>query len=141
MEQKKNIQKKPQKPKESFLKRNWHIILITVLLAFGMSQCAKSCNRKTNIKQQNQEILLKDSTINALSQKIDTLSNSLHYYTALYENETKHNTNFASIATGNQAELYSKINSLESKVSELEKTVSRLNKENKSLKDSLNKTK
>ena len=68
----------------------------------------------------------RDSIINVLNVEIDTLKNGLNYYTALYNSEKSHNSNFANIATGNQAELYNKIN-------ELEATVSRLQNENKSL--------
>lgn len=140
MEQKKpNIKKKPTQ-KENFFKKNWQIILIVVLLAFGMSQCAKSCNRKTNIKYQNFTLTQKDSVINSLELKIDTLKNSVQYYTALFESEKNHNSNFASIATGNQTELYSKINALESKNIELEKKIQKLEKENKALKDTIAKT-
>lgn len=131
MEQKKqNIKKTKPTKKENFFKKNWHIIVISVLLLFSMSQCMKRCSKNTTIQTQTQ-------TIDSITKQNDTLKNSLNYYTALFESEKNHNSNFASIATGNQAELYSKINALENKNAELEKKIQKLEKENKSLRDTI----
>lgn len=140
---KKQTVKKPVK-KTSFLKKYWHIIVISVLLLFGMMQCTKSCNRSGNIKLQNIEIQKRDSIIDNLEVQVDTLTNSLHYYIALYESETKHNSNFASIATGNQNDLYNQMNQLNAQILSLQNekilldnTIRRLNSENSILKDSI----
>ena len=128
---------KNTKKKKSWFKRNWHILAIALLLALFMSQCTKSCSRGQTIKMQDTEIAKRDSIINELEQRIDTLKNSVNYYTALFESEKSHNSNFASIATGNQAELYGKITQLEQSNAALDNTIKRLTKENKALRDSL----
>lgn len=139
-----NKQTKKVVKKEGFLKKYWHIIVISILLLFGMMQCTKSCSRKGNIALQNVEIQKRDSIIDNLELRVDTLSNSLNYYKALYESEIQHNSNFTSIATGNQNELYSQMNklnndilSLQNDKIKLEKTIKNLNSENNILKDSL----
>lgn len=144
MENKQKNQVKKKVEKTSFIKKNWHIIIICVLFIFGMSQCTKSCNRNQNIKYQNKELHTKDSIIDALNCKVDTLTTSLHYYTALYESEIKHNSNFASIATGNQNELYEQMEQLNNEIVSLkndnitlDNRIKQLNKENSALKDSL----
>lgn len=131
--------------KTNFIKKNWYIIVICILVAFGMSQCTKSCTRGQNIKSQNKEIVKRDSVIDAINLKVDTLTNSLHYYTALYESEIQHNSNFASIATGNQNELYNQMNQLNNQILGLqnekimlEKNLKNLTKENSILRDSIN---
>lgn len=145
---KQQVKKQPiktdKKKKEGFFKKYWHIILICILFVFGMMQCTRSCNRNQNIRHQNQEIQKRDSIIDNLNLQIDTLSNSIHYYTALYESEIKHNTNFTSIATGNQNELYNQMNQLNNKIVSLqnekivlENSIKRLNKENSMLRDSI----
>lgn len=135
---------KQQKTKEGFFKRYWHIIVIIVLLLFAMSQCTKSCSRNQKISGQNKEMLAKDSIIDNLSLQVDTLKNSLNYYVALYNAERSHNSDFTSIATGNQNELYTQITDLNAKIVSLQNEsivlnnkIKSLNKENGVLKDSL----
>lgn len=136
---------KQTKPKKvSFFKKYWHIIVIGILLLFGMMQCSKSCSRKGNISRQNIEIQKRDTIIDNLEFRVDTLTNSLNYYTALYNSERSHNSNFASIATGNQNELYNQMNALNSQILSLqnekiglERNIRNLGRENAVLKDSL----
>ena len=135
---------KSQKPKNNFFKKNWHIIVIVILFLFGMGQCTRSCSRNQSIHTQTEEIMKKDSIINSLEMTIDTLKNNVNYYTALFESERNHNSNFASIATGNQAELYGQINNLIERNTTLEKEntslkdkVNSLEKENKELKETI----
>lgn len=136
--------KTKKKKKEGFFKRYWQFIVMFVLLAFAMSQCTKSCSRNMSISKQNIEIAYRDSIIENLELRVDTLMNTVQYYLALYEAETKHNSNFASIATGNQNELYNQMNALNSQILSLqndkismERTIKTLNKENGVLRDSV----
>jgi len=64
------------------LKKNWHIIVIIVLMLFGLSKCTQSCNRQSIIDKQKLEIQKQDSikqvlndSIITLNHKIDLLSN------------------------------------------------------------------
>lgn len=132
-----NKQTKKVVKKEGFLKKYWHIIVICLLFVFAMSQCTRSCTRNSKIKTQNIEIQKRDSTINSLTLEIDTLKNNLNYYTALYNSERSHNSNFASIATGNQNELYNQMNELNNQILTLQNKNTLLNKENSMLRDSI----
>lgn len=134
MEQKNNIK---QNNKKNWIQRNWSIILMCLFLVFGMSQCMSRCSKNGKINMQETTITQKDSIIDNLNTQIDTLKFSLNYYTALFESERNHNSNFASIATGNQSELYSKINSLEAQIATLENRLRTLSAENKKLSDSI----
>lgn len=145
MEQKtktQNIQKQQAK-KESkfkqFIKKYWAIILAALFMMMWMSKCSSSCsaNRKVNYQTH---------VIDSLKVVNDTLRNSLNFYTALYQAESKHNDNFKSVAVGNQTELYTKINDLEmaieakdEEIKNLKQQMNVLKKENNELKTKLDK--
>lgn len=145
MEQKtktQNIQKQQIK-KESkfkqFIKKYWAIILAALFMLMWMSKCSSSCsaNRKVNYQTH---------VIDSLKVVNDTLRNSLNFYTALYQAESKHNDNFKSVAVGNQTELYTKINNLEiaieakdEEIKNLKQQINALKKENNELKTKLDK--
>ena len=76
------------------IKKNWHIIVIVILLLFGMSKCTQSCNRSTEIDNNNTIIQQKDSTIKvlndsvvSLNHKIDLLSNDKSNQEKLIESQ------------------------------------------------------
>lgn len=117
--------------KRGFFKKYWQIILICVLGLFGMSKCTTSCNRQSTIDSQVHYI----DSITACN---DSLRESLNYYTAMYELESKHNDNFTNIAVGNQNELYAKITALEKDNESLVAKSNALAKENKDLKSKIN---
>lgn len=59
------------------IKKNWHIIVIVVLLLFGMSKCTQSCNRSTEINKNITTIEQKDSLIKVLEDSIVTLNHNI----------------------------------------------------------------
>lgn len=59
------------------IKKNWHIIVIVVLLLFGMSKCTQSCNRSTEINKNITTIEQKDSLIKVLSDSVITLNHKI----------------------------------------------------------------
>ena len=59
------------------IKKNWHIIVIVVLLLFGMSKCTQSCNRSTEINKNITTIEQKDSLIKVLSDSVVTLNHKI----------------------------------------------------------------
>ena len=59
------------------IKKNWHIIVIVVLLLFGMTKCTQSCNRSTEINKNITTIEQKDSLIKVLSDSVITLNHKI----------------------------------------------------------------
>ena len=59
------------------IKKNWHIIVIVVLLLFGMSKCTQSCNRSTEINKNITTIEQKDSLIKVLNDSIVVLNHKI----------------------------------------------------------------
>ena len=59
------------------IKKNWHIIVIVVLLLFGMSKCTQSCNRSTEINKNIITIEQKDSLIKVLNDSVVTLNHKI----------------------------------------------------------------
>ena len=71
------------------LKKNWHLIVITILLIFGLSKCSQSCNRQTTIDTQNIELAKRDSTIKVMNDSIITLSHKIDLLTNDKTNQEK----------------------------------------------------
>lgn len=59
------------------IKKNWHIIVIVLLLFFGLSKCTQSCNRSTTIDMNNKTIEQKDSVIKVLNDSIVSLNHQI----------------------------------------------------------------
>lgn len=59
------------------IKKNWHIIVIVILLLFGMSKCTQSCNRSTEINKNITTIEQKDSLIKVLNDSVVTLNHKI----------------------------------------------------------------
>ena len=71
------------------IKKNWHIIVIVVLLLFSLSKCTQSCNRATEIDMNIQTIVEKDSTISALNDSIVALNHRIDLLTNDKSNQEK----------------------------------------------------
>lgn len=63
-----------------FIKRYIKEIIICVLVLFGMSKCAQSCNRQIEIDAQHELITNKDSCINKQARMIDSLNRDIDEY-------------------------------------------------------------
>ena len=59
------------------IKKNWHIIVIVLLLLFGMSKCTQSCNRSAEIDKNVVTIEKKDSLIKVLKDSVVTLNHKI----------------------------------------------------------------
>ncbi len=59
------------------IKKNWHIIVIVILLLFGMTKCTQSCNRSSEINKNIKIIEQKDSTIKVLNDSIIVLKHHI----------------------------------------------------------------
>ena len=71
------------------LKKNWHLIVIAILLIFGLSKCSQSCNRQTTIDKQNVELAKRDSTIKIMNDSIVSLSHKIDLLTNDKTNQEK----------------------------------------------------
>ena len=121
-----------------FIKKNWKIILIVLLVLFGMNKCTVSCNRATKIDKQQIELVQKDSIIKAQA-------DSLKVFAIRWDENQKGQANYQHLATGTKEELTNiigdmknTIETLTSKIQSLTTENNQLKKENKQLKKQLN---
>ena len=54
-----------------FIKKNWKIILIVLLVIFSLNKCTVACNRSHTIDNQSTEIVKKDSIIKSKSDSLN----------------------------------------------------------------------
>lgn len=71
------------------IKKNWHLIVITILLIFGLSKCSQSCNRQTTIDKTNAEMIKKDSIIKVMNDSIVSLNHKIDLLTNDKNNQEK----------------------------------------------------
>lgn len=121
-----------------FIKKNWKIILIVLLVLFGMNKCTVSCNRGTKINNQQVELLQKDSIIKAQE-------DSLKLFAIRWDENKKGQENYQNLATGTKQELTDIINEMKNTISTMTNKIqslanenNQLKKENKRLKEQLN---
>ena len=123
----------------NYIKKNWQIILIVLLLLFGMNKCTVSCNRGNTIDKQQTEIVQKDSIIKVQSDSLNILK-------IRWTDAQTNQSTYQGIALGTKQALIDSVNILKSEKNllneKLRKTEAELIKfanENKQLKDQLNK--
>ena len=121
-----------------FIKKNWKIIVIVLLVLFGMNKCTVSCNRGTKIDKQQIELVQKDSIIKAQS-------DSLKLFAIRWEENQKGQENYQHLATGTKQELTDIIGDMKNTIEMMTKRIQSLTnentflkKENKQLKEQLN---
>lgn len=122
-----------------FIKKNWKMILIALLVVFSLNKCTVACNRDTKINKQQIELVQKDSII---KEKTDSLKVLNIRWADLQSNKS----DLVGVALDTKQELSIQVHNLESdnkslndKIKKLETENSNLRKENKQLKDQLNK--
>jgi len=71
------------------LKKNWHIIVIIVLVLFSLSKCTQSCNRQFECDTLNHTIEQKDSMLNVYNDSIITLNHKIDILMNDNENQEK----------------------------------------------------
>ena len=121
-----------------FIKKNWKIIVIVLLVLFGMNKCTVSCNRGTTINKQQIELVQKDSIIKAQN-------DSLNIFKVRWDENQKGQVNYQNLAKGTKQELTdiiddmkNTIETMTSKIQSLTNENNQLKKENKQLKGQLN---
>ena len=53
-----------------WIKQHWKEIVIVILVVFGLNKCTQSCTRQDKINESELNIVMRDSTINALNDSI-----------------------------------------------------------------------
>ena len=121
-----------------FIKKNWKIIVIVLLVLFGMNKCTVSCNRGTTINKQQIELFQKDSIIKAQN-------DSLNIFKVRWDENQKGQANYQNLAKGTKQDLENEIESLnniinayKNQVDALKNQNAKLVKENNQLKGQLN---
>ena len=121
-----------------FIKKNWKMILIALLVVFSLNKCTVACNRDSKIDKQQAELVQKDSIIKAQYDSLNILK--------VRWNDAQSNKNdLVGVAINTKQDLMNQVNQLNSenstltqKVNKLTSEVNKLNKENKKLRDQLN---
>ena len=120
-----------------FIKKNWKIILIVLLIVFSLNKCTVACNRDTKINKQQIELVQKDSIIKAQA-------DSLNAFSIRWEENQKGQANYQNLAIGTKEELVNTIGDMKNtiefmtnKIQTLTNENNVLKKENKQLKDQL----
>lgn len=115
-----------------YIKKNWKIILIAILVIFSLNKCTVACNRDTIINKQETEIIYKDSIIKAQSDSLKMLS-------IRWDENQRGQQNYQSLAIGTKQELTARIEELKNTINNLSIDNANLKKENKQLKAHLKK--
>ena len=118
-----------------FIKKNWKIILIVLLIVFSLNKCTVACNRDTKINKQQIELVQKDSIIKVQA-------DSLNAFSIRWEENQKGQANYQNLAIGTKEELVNTIGDMKNtiefmtnKIQTLTNENIRLKKENKQIKE------
>lgn len=120
-----------------YIKKNWKIILIVLLVVFSLNKCTVACNRSNTIDKQATEIIRKDSVIKVQADSLNILK--------IRWNDAQTNKNdLVGVAMNTKQELINQVNQLTydnnilvQKVNQLTFNVNKLQNENKILKEQL----
>ena len=87
------------------IKQHWKVILLCLFVVLWMNRCSVACSRESKIEKLEDQVETRDSLIREMTYELDMKN-------ALLDSEKSHNSNFTSIASGNQAELMKRIYNL-----------------------------
>ena len=110
------------------IKQHWKVILLCLFVVLWMNRCSVACSRESKIEKLEDQVESRDSLIREMSYELDMKN-------ALLDSEKSHNSNFTSIASGNQAELMKRIYNLTEENTKLKEE----NKHQKKLNNDLSK--
>lgn len=117
-----------------FIKKNWKMVLIALLVVFSLNKCTVACNRDTKINKQQTELVQKDSIIKVQADSLNILK--------IRWNDAQTNKNdIVGVALNSKQELTNQVNqltnenkTLSQKINQLTSEINNLKKENKKLK-------
>lgn len=118
-----------------FIKKNWKMILIALLVVFSLNKCTVACNRDTKINKQQTELVQKDSIIKVQADSLNILK-------IRWDDAQTNKNDLVGVALNTKQELVNQVNQLTNdnnilsqKVNQLTSEVNNLKKENKRLKE------
>lgn len=117
-----------------FIKKNWKMVLIVLLVVFSLNKCTVACNRDTKINKQQTELVQKDSIIKVQADSLNILK--------IRWNDAQTNKNdIVGVALNSKQELTNQVNQLTNenkilsqKINQLTSEINNLKRENKQLK-------
>ena len=109
-----------------FIKKNWKIILIALLVIFSLNKCTVACNRRHTIDNQATEIVKKDSIIKSKSDSLNILK-------IRWNDAQQSQSTYQGIAIGNRQSLLNEIESLNNIVNTYKDQVNKLKSQNNKL--------
>ena len=110
------------------IKQHWKVILLCLFVVLWMNRRSVACSRESKIEKLEDQVERRDSLIREMTYELDMKN-------ALLDSEKSHNSNFTSIASGNQAELMKRIYNLTEENTKLKEE----NKHQKKLNNDLSK--
>ena len=63
-----------------WVKQNWKLIVIIILVLFSLSKCTQSCNRATDIENKQAQIEIMDSILKVANDSISALNTTIKVY-------------------------------------------------------------
>lgn len=117
----------------NFIGKHWKVLLICLCVALMLGQCS-SCSRDKRTERLKVEVSKQNTTI-------DSLNNEIKYLNVRLNDAQSHNSNFTNIATHNQQEAYSLIDSLKADNKQKQTTINDLNKQINQLNQTISKLK
>ena len=94
------------------IKQHWKVILLCLFVVLWMNRCSVACSRESKIEKLEDQVEQRDSLLSKRDSIIREMTFELNMKNALLDSEKSHNSNFTSIASGNQAELMKRIYNL-----------------------------
>lgn len=111
---------------KTWIKTNWKNIALILLVLFGFSKCSQSCSRQQDVNRKAATIAVQDSIITSLSSQVHDLELDTLRLNQTVLSEKSHNSDFTTIASSNQQELYNKLNALTRENANLKKEIASL---------------
>jgi len=117
-----------------FIKKNWKMILIALLVVFSLNKCTVACNRDTKINKQQTELVQKDSIIKVQADSLNILK-------IRWDDAQTNKNDIVGVALNSKQELTNQVNqltnenkTLSQKINQLTSEINNLKNENKKLK-------
>lgn len=117
-----------------FIKKNWKMVLIALLVVFSLNKCTVACNRDTKINKQQTELVQKDSIIKVQADSLNILK-------IRWDDAQTNKNDIVGVALNSKQELTNQVNqltnenkTLSQKINQLTSEINNLKKENKKLK-------
>ena len=110
---------------KEFVSKHWKVIVVCICALLLLGQCS-SCNRDNRVERKEKELT-------ELQAKCDSIQTAYNHLNVRFEDSQNHNSDFSSIAQGNQAVLINKVDSLTNVTNTQARTISTLQEDKRAL--------